>query len=179
MKRIAVIHGPNLNLLGEREPEIYGNLTLEEINAALQKMAEEKEVELRILQSNHEGEIVDFIHQSRNWAQAMIINPGAYTHTSIVIRDAICATGIPTVEVHLSNIYRREFFRKHSYIAGVAEGQISGLGLNSYLLGLQAAIDIINAREEGSLGSSSSLGKTGTETKRRKNIRSGNNKYRK
>jgi 3-dehydroquinate dehydratase-2 len=175
MKRVLVIHGPNLNLLGVREPEIYGTLTLKEINYALQKMAKEKGVALRILQSNHEGEIVDFIHRARNWAQAMIINPGAYTHTSIAIRDAITSSGIPTVEVHLSNIYRRETFRKQSYIAEVADGQISGLGLNSYLLGLQAAIDIIDVKGEESGGSSATLGKTARETERKKDIGTGNN----
>lgn len=140
MTKILIIHGPNLNLLGNREPEIYGNITLAEINQKLKELAEEKQVELKIIQSNHEGEIIDEIGSTD--ANAIIINPGAFTHTSIAIRDAITARNIPTIEVHISNIYKREKFRHKSLIAGVCVGQISGFGLQSYLLALQAAIEL-------------------------------------
>lgn len=137
--QILVLHGPNLNLLGERELQIYGGLTLEEINRRL--IAQGAENRLRIHQSNHEGVLVDLIQEERNWADGILINPGAYTHTSIAIRDAISAVTLPAVEVHLSNIYSREVFRHHSYIAPVCIGQISGFGWRSYLLGLAALID--------------------------------------
>jgi 3-dehydroquinate dehydratase-2 len=144
MKRILLIHGPNLNLLGQREKDIYGSTTLEEINASLQKLAKENQVELEVLQSNHEGEIVDTIGKAKqNKIQAILINPAAYTHTSVAIRDAIAAVEIPTVEVHLSNIHAREEFRKTSLVAPVSKGQICGFGAYSYVLGLQAAVKLI------------------------------------
>ncbi len=144
MKKILVIHGPNLNLLGQREKDIYGQLTLEQINARLLQLAKTRGVELSFLQSNHEGDIVDKIGAAKkDGFNAILINPAAYTHTSVAIRDAILAVSLPTVEVHLSNIYAREDFRHKSLIAPVAHGQISGFGVESYLLGLQAAIGII------------------------------------
>lgn len=139
-QRILVLHGPNLNLLGNREPGIYGRLTLEELNQEISVEADRLGIEVEIHQSNSEGELIEHIHKSGVRCQALVINPGAYTHTSIAIRDAISALLIPTVEVHLSNIYNREPFRHHSMIAPVAVGQISGFGPKSYLLGLQAAI---------------------------------------
>lgn len=138
MKRYLVIHGPNLNLLGVREKDVYGTVTLAEIDAALKALAAELGVELEILQSNHEGEIVGAIHAGMGKAQGLLINPGAYTHTSVAIRDAVAGSGLPCVEVHLSNIYAREPFRQHSHIAPVARGQVAGFGLQSYLLGLRA-----------------------------------------
>ncbi|MEA5616927.1 type II 3-dehydroquinate dehydratase [Cronbergia sp. UHCC 0137] len=135
---ILVLHGPNLNLLGQREPGIYGSLTLDEINRLLQAEAKKLQAKLTILQSNHEGILVDAIHGCLEQHQGILINAGAYTHTSVALRDAIAAVNLPTVEVHLSNIYRREDFRHHSYIAPVVIGQISGFGVQSYLLGLQA-----------------------------------------
>jgi 3-dehydroquinate dehydratase-2 len=137
---ILVLHGPNLNLLGEREASIYGSVSLEQVDQALHRQAELLGVKLEILQSNHEGVLIDAIHRARQQHAGILINPGAYTHTSIALRDAIAAVGLPTVEVHLSNIYRREPFRQHSYIAAVALGQISGFGAHSYLLGLQALV---------------------------------------
>jgi 3-dehydroquinate dehydratase-2 len=140
MPRILVLHGPNLNLLGSREPEIYGIVTLEEINHRLQTVAAEHHVEIEILQSNHEGGLIEAIQGAMGRIDALIINAGAYTHTSVALRDAIVAVGIPTIEVHLSNLARREGFRQHSYLTEVAVGQIMGFGANSYVLGLQAAI---------------------------------------
>jgi 3-dehydroquinate dehydratase-2 len=137
--KILVIHGPNLNLLGKREPKIYGTFTLDDINNRLATLANELGVEVSFYQSNHEGELVQKIQEAMGVYQALVINPGAYTHTSVALRDAISSTGIPTVETHISNIYRREEFRQHSFIAGVAEGQISGFGADSYLLALRAA----------------------------------------
>lgn len=147
--KILIIHGPNLNLLGKREADIYGTKTLDEINALLKKLAKELKVELDIKQSNHEGGIVDLIQNSKQYA-ALVINPAAYTHTSIAIRDAIAAVEIPAVEVHLSNIHKREEFRQKSLIAPVAYGQISGFGYESYLLGLRAAVSIANAKKNAS-----------------------------
>jgi len=144
---ILVIHGPNLNLLGERAQDIYGEVSLGEINAKLRELAREEGVEIKIKQSNSEAEIVETIQNERAWAQAILINPAAFTHTSVAIRDAISAVSLPTVEVHLSNIYAREEFRQHSLIAPVASGQISGLGINSYLLGLRAAAHLIAAKK--------------------------------
>ncbi|RJQ52789.1 MAG: type II 3-dehydroquinate dehydratase [Nitrospiraceae bacterium] len=142
--KILIIHGPNLNLLGKREADIYGKSTLDEINAMITKLAKELNFEVDIKQSNHEGDIVDWIQNSKDYF-ALVINPAAYTHTSVAIRDAIAAVRIPAVEVHLSNIHRREEFRQKSLIAPVAYGQISGFGSESYLLGLRAAVSIANA----------------------------------
>ena len=140
MSRILVLHGPNLNLLGRREPGIYGNVTLEEINHRLYKVAAEHHVELEILQSNHEGGLIEAIQGAMGRIDALIINAGAYTHTSVALRDAIAGVAIPTIEVHLSNLARRERYRQHSYLTEVAVGQIMGFGADSYVLGLQAAI---------------------------------------
>ncbi len=137
--KILVIHGPNLNLLGRREPDIYGTFTLDDINGRLSTLAEELGVEVSFFQSNHEGELVQKIQDAMGVYQAIVINPGAYTHTSVALRDAISSAGIPTVETHISNIYKREEFRRHSYISGVAIGQITGFGVDSYLLALRAA----------------------------------------
>jgi len=137
------MHGPNLALLGEREVAVYGNFTLDEINQQLNQLAQAEKVELEIVQLDGEGEIVEKIGKARKTMDAIVINPGAYTHYSVAIRDAIAAVGVPTIEVHLSNIYAREEFRHKSVIAPVAIGQISGFGINSYLLGLKAAIDLI------------------------------------
>jgi 3-dehydroquinate dehydratase II len=135
---ILVLHGPNLNLLGQREPGVYGSATLNDINNLLEQEAELLQVKVSIQQSNHEGVLVDSIHSMLGNHQGLLINAGAYTHTSVAIRDAITAVNLPTVEVHLSNIYQREAFRHHSFIASVAIGQISGFGSESYRLGLQA-----------------------------------------
>ncbi|BAY92424.1 MULTISPECIES: type II 3-dehydroquinate dehydratase [unclassified Tolypothrix] len=137
---ILVLHGPNLNLLGQREPGIYGSLTLAEINRLLVEEGKKLQVEVFPMQSNHEGVLVDTIHQALGKHQGILINAGAYTHTSVALRDALAGVNLPTVEVHLSNIYRREEFRHHSYIAPIAIGQISGFGVQSYLLGLQALV---------------------------------------
>ncbi|MDX2244994.1 MAG: type II 3-dehydroquinate dehydratase [Leptolyngbyaceae cyanobacterium bins.302] len=140
MVSILVLHGPNLNLLGKREPGIYGSVTLNEVNLLLQQEASSLGVEILCIQSNHEGTLVDQIHAAWGVHDGLLINAGAYTHTSVALRDAIAAVNVPTVEVHLSNIYRREEFRHHSYIAPVAIGQISGFGAESYRLGLQAIV---------------------------------------
>ena len=137
---ILVLHGPNLNLLGLREPDIYGSLTLAEINRLLESKAMELQAEVSSVQSNHEGVLVDAIHGALGKYQGIVINAGAYTHTSVALRDAIAGVNLPTVEVHLSNIYRREDFRHHSHIAPVVIGQVSGFGSQSYLLGLQALV---------------------------------------
>jgi 3-dehydroquinate dehydratase-2 len=138
---ILVLNGPNLNLLGEREPEIYGRVTLAEINNKIMEFGAKHRIELRFLQSNHEGVLIDYIHENRQWAHAILINPGAYTHYSYALRDAISAVGIPAVEVHLSDIYQREDFRKISVIAPVCVKQISGLGIQSYLKGLEFLLE--------------------------------------
>ena len=143
MKKILVIHGPNLGLLGKREPAIYGRTTLKQINGSLKKLAKKNKVSLKIAQSNHEGEIVDLIDAGRGKYAGLLINPAAYTHTSVAIRDAIAASGLLTVEVHLSNIYTREEFRHKSLITPVAKGTVLGFGPASYTLGLQALLDLI------------------------------------
>ncbi len=145
-----VIHGPNLNLLGMREPEIYGHETLEEINRRLRVWAEQEGVSLRIIQSNDEGAIIDAIQEARTWARGIVINAGAYTHTSYAIRDALAAIRLPAIEVHLSNIHAREAFRRRSLIAPVCLGQICGLGWRGYLLALQALL--ARDREESAPG---------------------------
>jgi 3-dehydroquinate dehydratase II len=141
MLRILVLHGPNLNLLGTREQSIYGTLSLEALNRAITKLAKELPVEVKQCQSNSEGELVTWIQEARTRYDGIIINPAAYTHTSVAIRDAIAAVGLPTVEVHLSNIHQREEFRHRSFIAGVALGQITGLGPTGYLLALRGLHD--------------------------------------
>lgn len=147
MKRILIIHGPNLNLLGQREPDIYGRKTLEDINNMLKNEAESLGVEISTFQSNHEGEIVQKIQDAKSRGfSVLLINPAAYTHTSVAIRDAIAAVNIPTVEIHLSNIYAREEFRKISLISPVATGIVSGFGYQGYIFGLQAAAEIANKR---------------------------------
>lgn len=140
---ILVVHGPNLNLLGQREPGVYGLATLDDINRWLESDGEKLGAKVSPVQSNHEGALVDAIHTALEQHQGILINPGAYTHTSVAIRDAIAAVKVPTVEVHLSNVYRREEFRHHSYIAPVAIGQISGFGSDSYRLGLQALVNYL------------------------------------
>jgi 3-dehydroquinate dehydratase II len=147
---ILVLHGPNLNLLGKREPGIYGVVTLEMINLRLEQEAQSLHVTLAIVQSNHEGVLVDTIQSALGQHQGILINPAAYTHTSVAIRDAIAAVQLPTVEVHLSNIHRREEFRYHSYIAPVAVGQISGFGADSYWLGLHALVSYIKVNSQPS-----------------------------
>ena len=146
MLRVLVLHGPNLNLLGSREESIYGTATLDVIDASLSKLGNELGVELDIRQSNLEGELVTWIQEARSSYQGIIINPAAYTHTSVAIRDALAAVNLPTIEVHLSNIYRREEFRQHSYVSGVALGQISGFGQSGYLLALRGLCDHLSSR---------------------------------
>jgi 3-dehydroquinate dehydratase-2 len=143
VKKILVIHGPNLNLLGKRETDIYGQVTLEGINKQISKLASELGVSVDFFQSNSEGELVSEIQKAMGNYKALVINPGAYTHTSIALRDAIAGVEIPTVEVHLSNIYQREEFRKKSMLADIAVGQITGFKIDSYLLGLRAAVNLI------------------------------------
>ena len=141
--QILVLNGPNLNLLGKRQPEIYGSLSLSDIEQQVRALADELGVEIDFRQSNSEAELIDWIHDSPGKFGALVINPAAYTHTSLALRDAISAVGIPTVEIHISNIHRREPFRHHSYIAEVAVGQIAGFGATSYLLGLRAAAELL------------------------------------
>jgi 3-dehydroquinate dehydratase II len=143
MKKVLVIHGPNLDLLGKREPQVYGNITLAEINAQLKEVAKKNRIKIAFFQSNHEGNIVDIIGERKGNYDALLINPAAYTHTSVAIRDAIAASCKPAVEVHLSNIYSREEFRRKSLISPVVKGTIMGFGVKSYSLGLNALIDIL------------------------------------
>lgn len=140
MTRILLLHGPNLNLLGTREPGIYGSTTLEDVNRRVAEAGAARGVEVRPFQSNHEGALVEALHEARTWADGVIFNPGAYTHTSVALRDAIAGTGLTVVEVHLSNVHAREEFRHKSLLAPVCLGQISGFGWRSYLLGLEALL---------------------------------------
>lgn len=163
MLRMLVLHGPNLNLLGTREQSIYGTQSLDGIDSALTKLSEELGVEVDIRQSNNEGELVSWIQEARSGYDGIIINPAAYTHTSIAIRDAIAAVGLPTVEVHLSNIHQREPFRQHSHVAGVSLGQISGLGPTGYLLALRGLHEhVVTARKAKKAPSAPRRQKTST-----------------
>jgi 3-dehydroquinate dehydratase-2 len=141
MLRFLVLHGPNLNLLGSREQSLYGTLSLKDIDAAIADLARDEGIQVETRQSNAEGELVTWIQEAKGRFDAIVINPAGYTHTSVALRDAIAAVEIPTIEVHLSNIYKRESFRHRSYIAGVALGQISGFGHAGYLLGIRAALE--------------------------------------
>ena len=147
MTNILVLHGPNLNLLGLREPEVYGRTTLDDINVRLATLAEYRNAALRTLQSNHEGALIDALHEARTWAAGILINPGGLTHTSVALRDAISSVALPCVEIHLSNVHKREEFRHHSFISGVAVGVIAGFGWRSYLLGLEALLDFLEDKK--------------------------------
>lgn len=150
--RVLVLHGPNLNLLGTREPHIYGNETLAQIDQGLRRRGAELGLDVETFQSNHEGALVDRIHQARGQVQAILINAGGYTHTSVALRDALAAVALPTVEVHLSNLAKREEFRHRSLIAPVSTGQIAGFGALGYRLALEAAADLIHAHSKGAPG---------------------------
>lgn len=141
--KILILHGPNLNLLGTREPEVYGSMTLDDINQKMIALGKELGVEVICLQSNHEGALIDALHDARTWASGVVFNPGGYTHTSVALRDAISAIVIPVIEVHLSNVYAREEFRQTSFISAVCKGKVTGFGWHSYALGLRGLIDII------------------------------------
>lgn len=145
--KILIINGVNMNMLGLRETEKYGTMTLKDLEKELYAFSFEIGIDIETFQSNFEGEIVEKIHQTKNNFDGIVINAGAYTHTSVAIRDAISAVNIPTVEVHMTNIYKREEFRHHSYIAPVCIGQISGFGINSYKLGLKAVVDYLNTND--------------------------------
>jgi len=139
--KILVLHGPNLNLLGVREPEIYGSMGLDEIDGHLVELGRQLDAEVRTLQSNHEGVLIDALHEARTWANGVIFNPGGYTHTSVALRDAVSAIGIPVIEVHLSNVYAREDFRHTSLLSPVCKGKIIGFGWKSYALALRALVE--------------------------------------
>ena len=142
--KILILHGPNLNLLGTRETEVYGSMTLDDINSKLFELGKEVGAEIKCVQSNHEGALIDALHDARGWASGVVFNPGGYTHTSIALRDAISAIQIPVIEVHLSNVYAREEFRHVSMISAVCKGKITGFGWRSYLLGLRALVDVLS-----------------------------------
>ncbi len=142
--KVLLLHGPNLNLLGTREPEIYGSMTLDDINEKMITLGKELGAEIKCLQSNHEGVLIDALQDARAWADGVVFNPGGYTHTSIALRDAISAIQIPVIEAHLSNVYAREEFRHVSMISAVCKGKVVGFGWRSYELGLRGLIDIIN-----------------------------------
>jgi 3-dehydroquinate dehydratase II len=148
MLKLLLIHGPNLNLLGWREPGIYGTVGFDEINTRMKRIAEENGCELRAFQSNSEGALVDSIQEARNWADGIVINPGAYAHYSIAIRDALSAVKLPTIEVHLSNVHAREEFRHRLVLSPVCVGVICGLGWRSYQHGLTALIEILKERAQ-------------------------------
>ena len=147
-RRLLLLHGPNLQLLGKREPETYGSTTLDEINEMMAQQAADAGLELAVLQSNHEGELVGFIGDHLGKVDGVLINPGAYTHTSVAIRDALAAIGVPIIEIHMSNVAARESFRHHSYVAPIAAGTIAGFGPNSYRLALEAMIHILSQGAE-------------------------------